>query len=737
MSEPTAYKNSSEHLKEELLKLDALLYLQVLKSREIAEKKSPNLFRGLYITEQEIDKITGPPGLPGNKTAGDSITAAQQIITERKENLDLKIENSLKENIELSLFRLAALFNLDAFERDILLICLAPEMDIKYEKLYAYLQDDVTRKQPQVNLVLELLCGSEEERRRGRFYLSGQGRLFEYGLIRLNGDRQRQTQLSRDLKIDEGIVNYLLEYNVLDPRLSSFARVLNPVLDWNVVLMEEKEKRKLKELAENHFKQKESRKLIFYFHGPGESGKPAAAKAFCSCLELHLLEVDVREIVNSKMEFEKIVQILFREVLLHPAAIYLRNYDRLLTADSPENREQYRSYRKIIASAITSYSFLTFLSGETPWDPPGELKKEAYVKIEFPLPGYPLRKEMWEHYLNGDYRLSGEVGKKLLANKFKFTGGQIRDAVHTARNLALMRPGNNGEISMEDLYTSCRSQTNHKLSEMACKITPYYTWDDIVLPPEKLQQLREIHNYVKYRHIVYHDWGFDAKFSLGKGLNVLFSGASGTGKTMAAEIIANLLKLELYKIDLSSIVSKYIGETEKNLGKIFKEAETANAILFFDEADALFGKRSEVKDAHDRYANIEINYLLQKMEEHEGIVILTTNLRKNIDEAFTRRMHYSVDFPFPDQEYRLRIWQNIFPQKTPRDNDIDYPFLAKKFKISGGNIKNIALNTAFLAADDGKQIRMAHIVKAIKREYQKIGNLCVQSDFGKYYELVS
>ena len=236
--------------------------------------------------------------------------------------------------------------------------------------------------------------------------------------------------------------------------------------------------------------------------------------------------------------------------------------------------------------------------------------------------------------------------------------------------------------------------------------------------------------------MVYGQWGFDRKLSLGKGLNILFSGPSGTGKTMAAEIMAHELKLDIYKIDLSVIVSKYVGETEKNLSKIFQEAETSNAILFFDEADTLFGKRSEVRDSHDRYANIEIGYLLQKMEEYTGIVILASNLRKNIDEAFTRRMHFSVDFPFPDEGHRLKIWRTIFPSEAPLHEDIDFAFLAKRFKIAGGNIKNIALNGAFLAAENSKRIGMSHIIQATKREYQKMGKLCSPSDFGKYYDLI-
>jgi SpoVK/Ycf46/Vps4 family AAA+-type ATPase len=228
---------------------------------------------------------------------------------------------------------------------------------------------------------------------------------------------------------------------------------------------------------------------------------------------------------------------------------------------------------------------------------------------------------------------------------------------------------------------------------------------------------------------VYDEWGFDRKLSLGKGLNVLFAGPSGTGKTMAAEVLAGELGLDLYKIDLSTVVSKYIGDTEKNLARIFAEAATSNAILFFDEADALFGKRSEVKDAHDRYANIEIGYLLQRMEEYEGVVILATNLRKNMDEAFVRRMHFTVEFPFPNAQDRRRIWAHIWPEATPRSAELDADVLARRFELAGGNIRNIALAAAFLAASDGGVVTMAHLLHATRREYQKMGKIVTDGEF--------
>ena len=249
------------------------------------------------------------------------------------------------------------------------------------------------------------------------------------------------------------------------------------------------------------------------------------------------------------------------------------------------------------------------------------------------------------------------------------------------------------------------------------------------------EQLEEICAFVRHKETVFSEWGFDKKLSLGKGLNILFAGPSGTGKTLAAEVIAGDVGLDLYKIDLSSIVSKYIGETEKNLKKIFGEAETCNAILFFDEADALFGKRSEVNDSHDRYANIEVNYLLQQMEEHEGTIILASNYKKNLDDAFIRRLQFAVEFPIPDETARKEIWIGMFPENARLGGDVDFIFLSK-FKLTGGNIKNIALLAAVLTADGSGVIGMKEILRALKREFQKMGKICTPTDFGAYYELV-
>jgi SpoVK/Ycf46/Vps4 family AAA+-type ATPase len=325
--------------------------------------------------------------------------------------------------------------------------------------------------------------------------------------------------------------------------------------------------------------------------------------------------------------------------------------------------------------------------------------------------------------------MAHDVDPEVFAAGFMFSGGQIRDAVQTARNLALKKKTNGNSISAHDVRTACLLQSNRKLATLARQIKPSYTWNDIVLPEDRFEQLKDIVNHARHKALVFDSWGFGRKLSYGKGLNVLFTGPSGTGKTMSAEIMAADLGLHLYKIDLARVVSKFIGETEKNLSKIFEEAETSNAILFFDEADALFGKRSEVHDAHDRYANIETSYLLQRMEEYEGIIILATNFRRNMDDAFVRRIQYAVEFPFPEKHDRREIWTKTWPHELPLSDDIDFDFLAGRFEMSGGNIKNICLNSAFIAAADGKTVTMNHLMKATRNEYRKMGKLMMGGEF--------
>jgi AAA+ superfamily predicted ATPase len=285
-----------------------------------------------------------------------------------------------------------------------------------------------------------------------------------------------------------------------------------------------------------------------------------------------------------------------------------------------------------------------------------------------------------------------------------------------------------------DVDAAVRRLASGHLDQHARRIRPRKKWDDLVLAPDKLAQLREIVSRYQHRDRVHGDWGFPAFPS--SGLVAMFSGPSGTGKTLAAEIVAGELGLDLYKLDLSAVVSKYIGETEQNLERVFNAASAGNLVLFFDEADSLFGKRSEVTDARDRYANIEVSYLLQRLESYDGLVVMATNFQKNIDEAFIRRIHVSVEFPMPDEDERIALWRHAFALGAPIEG-IDWDFLAKQFKLSGGSIKNAALHSAFLAAEAGTAISMETVILGLKREFQKLGWLRTVADFGPYTDLVT
>jgi SpoVK/Ycf46/Vps4 family AAA+-type ATPase len=533
--------------------------------------------------------------------------------------------------------------------------------------------------------------------------------------------------LSKSLQIDERITSYLLEANQIDARLLNFTRLLHPQVKLPDVILPDDTKNRLTQLVVR-FKEEG---LICYFHGIYGVGKQTTAEAVCYQLGVPLLSIDMNRMLAADIPLELSVPLIFREGRLQSAALYFDDYDLLLN-----DEKGLKSGDISLNHELENYPQWIFLTGEKHWQPRGFLHNKQFIRIELPVPSHLERRQLWNKHWNGQSHIATEVDFSDLASKFRLSGSQIGDAVTLARSSALWRDPDNGAVTIQDLYSACRQQSGHRLNALAQKIYPRYNWNDIILPRDQMEQLGEICSYVKHYHTVYGNWGFGRKLSLGKGLNVLFAGLSGTGKTMAAEIMANKLGLDLYKIDLSAIVSKYIGETEKNLDRIFREGQTSNAILFFDEADALFGKRSEVRDSHDRYANIEVAYLLQKMETYEGMVILATNLRKNMDEAFARRMHFALEFPIPEEPDRYRIWQGMFPREAPIAKDTDISFLARQFKITGGNIKNIALGAAFLAAQDGGYITMENLIRATKREYQKMGKLCTEGDFAQYFELV-
>lgn len=705
--------------------LPILQWLDQLLERAIAaaqiaygSEAATDPYRGLHLSLEEIEQLL-------NRQPGAS--PLQIDVEQEHQPLSSLIDK------DSPLFWLQQTYNLSDFDLEVAAIALAPEIDRRYERLYAYLQDDVTCKLPSVDLALNLLCISGTAKLLRRQHFATDAPLLRHHLLNLITDPNQlnPSLLAHYIALDEQVVGMLLGEKGLDSRLTTFCQLIQPTIYLKELPLQIDVKQAL-DVVCNYSWQK-NKPLRLYFEGVDRASKRRTAEALAREINTPLLMVDLARIVDMR-DFDATLKLILREASFQNALLY---FDKL---DAGKDNDRVIYYQYLI-EAIAEYSGITVLAGLEPWASIAT-GVTGMITVPFGIPDFAVRRLCWQTQLTAAGISIEKQDIDALVDQFRLTPDQIADAVVTANNNVLWQVAANVTCSeleskipnpkLSHLYAAARAQSGHNLTAMAQKIEPKYSLNDIVLPSDQHQQLREISNQMKYRHIVQGDWGFDQKLSLGKGLNALFCGPPGTGKTMATEAIASELQLDLYKIDLSQVVSKYIGETEKNLNRIFTAAQNANAILLFDEADAIFGKRSEVKDAHDRYANIEVAYLLQKMEEYEGVTILTTNLRQNLDEAFIRRIRFIIDFPFPEQEYRLQIWQGIWPKATPLAADVDFQLIAQKFKVAGGNIRNIALASAFLAVAEDKPIGMKHLLQAARREFQKMGRLINEAEFSQY-----
>jgi AAA+ superfamily predicted ATPase len=734
-------EGSFRHLLLELSCVDTLIRRKV-RLWQLAGQDPEDAFRGLVVSDKEALNLTELPLANGwgdtvslSQREELSFTQSQQEFRSLSKHLQLEADQKGR---ELRLPYLTSSFGLDKFEVDTLLICLAPALDLRYERLYGYLQDDVTRKRPTINLVLSLLCEPGLERLSFLHYFHADSPLFLYHLLTQDSDSHFPSILSRSLSIDPTVLAWLLGKYQPGDLLSGNVQLLTPAenhedtllaaahVDWISNLQPEN-------LVENF--------PALMFHGPDQAGQDAAARLTAARLEMPLLQVNLASIISTGTTPLTALRLALRDARLVGAIPYLIGWDACLAAVNQQQKDQANREADTAAvgqasstapyaallSELFGYPGPIIVSAKDFWQPSGVERNTPLHWFNFQTPPYHHRLALWDHYLTTTENNGKDLRETLtsVAGQFTLTGGQIRDAVASAMDMASQ---GRRRLIQEDLFASARIHSNPHLGALTRKIDPRYTWEDIILPQEQTVMLREITATVRERPLVLDEWGLGKKLVSSTGIPILFSGPPGTGKTMAAEVLARELGLDLYKIDLSGVVSKYIGETEKNLERIFNEAENSNAILFFDEADAIFGKRSEVKDAHDRYANIEISYLLQRMEVYSGITILATNLRANLDEAFTRRLQFVVDFPFPEEEYRLRIWKTLFPPGAPREENLDFGMLANRFKLAGGNIRNIIVNAAYLAAADEKHISMDHLLHAVRREFQKMGRLVPERD---------
>ena len=589
-----------------------------------------------------------------------------------------------KNDLPFALDLVTERFKLSPFEKDILLLCAGMELDRGWGLLCGQAQGNELTNYPTFSLALSTLDNPHWNA------ITPDAPLRQWKAIALKDNSNSLT--TKELVIDEQILHYLLGMSHLDTRL---AGLLELVADrYYLVSSHQKIADKLVKVCY------ESRNFpLLQLYGSDISSKRAIANAIVAELQFNLYQIESEVLPQDTKQLNLLKCLLERQWLLNRSAF-------LLDCNSGNSDRD-----KMVSLLINNLHCPVIISSQERHS----IGHKPIISVEVKKPTTEEQKLIW---------------KQSLAEVIPEVNGQI-DTLVSYFNLNLpaiesvcLQLKNNEDCHKSDrdinekLWQTCRRQARPHLEQLAQRIESNVIWKDLILPQSELNILQDLATHARYKEQVYHHWGFARKNARGLGISALFAGASGTGKTLAAEVLGNELQLDVYRIDLSAVVSKYIGETEKNLKKIFDTAEGCGAILLFDEADALFGKRSEVKDSHDRYANMEVSYLLQRIEAYQGLAILTTNLKDDLDRAFLRRIRFTIQFPFPNLQQRIAIWQRIFPLNTPTQ-DLMFEKLAK-LNVAGGNIRNIAINAAFLAARDRESVQMKHILQAAQSEYSKL-----------------
>ncbi len=643
-------------------------------------------------------------------------------------SLDEKTHLSLKAGIFLPLPYLEEVFALNSLERFLVRLALLPELDTSFEMDFSAIYKDDKRRllSPELAGKLFLHSGNAPIEFNECWGSDGILRRYFFAVTELRG----RSNMANHWKLNNRIIEFALHEKIDNPVLAAISYVWEPGLEDEDYEKLDKMNSDQLTIMNNFFQQAEQKgitNLAFILSGPSGSGQEKLIAAFCHSLGRALLFIDASKLLdNGRVCTNMLIEIL-RESIIRQSILCFTEWDYL--NHHPDGERVAAAY---LEEAWTVGN-LVFAIGVEPIKYNTRTLSGRVIKLNLHMPDEHERLQIWRHMSKG-LKLSKEISLEDLAGKFVFSAGQIGAALKEAESSAW---GKGIElIEPKCLLESCYKLIHHDLAATkAIKVPAIFVWDDLILPTQSKELLRLACSQIQCRYLVYHQWGFGAKLPYGRGISLLFCGPPGTGKTMAAQVMANELGMELYKVDLSAVVSKYIGETEKNLAEVFREAQKSQAILFFDEADVLFSKRTEVKDAHDRYSNMEAAYMLQKIEEYEGVSVLATNFLQNFDEAFKRRLKFIIDFPFPNAEYRLQLWNTVFPAAAPLGDDIDREFLARSFEFSGSSIKNIAINASFIAADRGKAINMEEILMALRYETIKSGQVLSKEDFGEYQML--
>lgn len=655
--------------------------------RRVTDPDPEDRFRGLYVADHIVDDLLQAR----RPSLGDA----------RSDDLSRDIEAAADgwqaSGARLRLRQLANDFDLELVDIDILLTAMAPDLDPRFERLYGYLHDDVTRRRASIGLALEL-CGLDPAGGDGRARLAASSALVLHGLVVL--EEGERPLLTRPLRVPDRVSAHLLGVDFPDPVVADLLMGLPTAMgaEWAPL--------------DTALEQQIS--PIYLREPPGASAVSVAVAALDRIVR-PAVPVNLTQLAANS-DPDAAAAAVVREARLRGGTLIAGPVDALVDR-APG-----------VISLLAQRAGNAVLVGTRAWDP--DWARRIPLTLDLPQPTGAQRAAEWAAALNG-HGVEAEMERATLA--FRLTPTQVARAAEGAE---LYARAHRRAVEVSDVQAGARAQNAAGLDRLAHRVEPHAQWGDLVLPPAVRTQLAEVAARARQRDRVYDEWRLGGRATRGRGITALFAGDSGTGKTLSAEVITAELGLDLYVIDLSTVVDKYIGETEKNLDRIFNEADRVDGVLLFDEADAIFGKRSEVRDARDRYANVEVAYLLQRMERFDGLAVLTTNLRANLDDSFTRRIDVIVDFPMPDESDRLALWRIHLPAPLPRADDLDLAFLASRFQLSGGNIRNICLTAAFFAADADRPLEMSDLIRATEREYRKLGRLTVEAEFGEYLDLL-
>jgi hypothetical protein len=665
---------------------------RAVQARRQADPAPDDPYRGLYLSEEAVSRLLDEPAW---------LPAPHPDAIALSDDLEAAADEAERAGVELRLRHLTRSFELAPLDVELLLVALAPDLDARFERLYGYLNDDLTRNRPTVGLALGL-AGAQAAAAAARARFSADAPLLAGGLLVVE-DGERPF-LSRSLRVPDRVAAHLLGDDRPDPRLAGLARLANPgaAADWRA------QARPLAAALANGVR------LVYVREEPGSSAHAVAA-ASLAVAGRPALHLDLAALAADPA----------RPAALAAAGREARLRGGGLVAGPVEALGSERGEPTRLLRVLTALPVPVILTGADAWDP--RWADESPLLVRPARVDAARQAALWRRALGAPAADGIDLAR--VVAPFQLTPEQIERSAGGARGQALL---SGGALTAEHVRAGARAQNAAGLERLARRVQPAVGWDELVLPEAVLVELRELALRARHRERVLGEWAMRPGGGRGRGVMALFAGDSGTGKTMSAEVIAADLGLDLYVVDLATVVDKYVGETEKNLERIFAEAAGVNGILLFDEADAIFGKRSEVKDAHDRYANVETAYLLQRMESFDGIAVLATNLRANLDEAVSRRLDLIVDFPMPDAAQRRALWDRCLGPALPRGEDLDLDFCAGRFELAGGNIRACAVTAAYLAAEAGRPVRMADLIAAVRREYRKLGRLLLESEFGPY-----